>query len=430
MKRLCLIFAVAVLAIPLSFVTAAWAAVTEQVLFNFHGGAYGNVPGFFVRDASGNIYGTLGEGGNTTCTGGCGLVYKLTPSNGHYVESIIHAFTGGNDGASPSGILMDANGNLFVSAPYGGVTKCLHGCGAIVEFSPIKAGGYKMTVLFDFAGGIGGNLPQLTMMDAQGNLYGFANAGTSGEVFQLSSSGDTWTKKALYIFKGGTDGVAGFPYVIDASGNIYGVAGRGGITNSNCSSGCGVVFELTPTVSGMWTESVLYSFTGTPDGANPNTLLTDGNGNFFGTTENGGTGTNAKCGNFTPFGCGTLFELSPSSGGYTETVLHDFNAVLDGYIPDALVMDGSGNLFEASFSGGVGGSGVALEFTLGSDGIWEYTNLHSFADGKGGGIPFELLLDSSGNVFGGTAIGGSQNFGTLFELSRTATKASDSHAQN
>jgi len=208
---------------------------------------------------------------------------------------------------------------------------------------------------------------------------------------------------------------------MDANGNIFGSAEFGG--NPACNDGCGVVFELTPNSNGTWTESVLYTFAGAPgDGAFPGPLTPDGKGNIFGTTAYGGDGTNSVCLETNPVGCGTLFELSPSSGGgYTETVLHDYNSVLDGNNPGGpLLIDGGGNLYVASAFGGVGSAGVVLEFTLGTDGIWQYTTLHSFANGNGGGLPSVLLLDSSDNVYGETYLGGSKGDGVVFELSPAA----------
>lgn len=102
----------------------ARAADTEKVVFNFQGGAYGSGPANIVRDSAGNIYGALSAGGNTTCTATCGVVYQLSPNaSGQLVESILHVFTGGNDGAQPNRLFMDAKGNLFVSAFVGGLTK-------------------------------------------------------------------------------------------------------------------------------------------------------------------------------------------------------------------------------------------------------------------------------------------------------------------
>ena len=390
-------------------------AQTEKVLFNIQGGAYGAYPQSFARDAAGNIYGALVQGGNATCSIDCGVIFKLAPNaSGQNVETILHTFTNGNDGAQPNSIVVDSSGNLFVSTWAGGVTTCHQGCGAIVELSPIHTGGWSTTVLYDFTGGPNGQKPVVTMMDPQGNLYGFEIGGSYDQIFQLSpSSSGTWTHKTIYKFLGGTDGGIGYPRFMDANGNIFGTAGEGG--NTACLGGCGLIFELSPSSSGTWTKTTIYTFAGVPDAAFPTAIVPDGAGNIFGTTGYGGAGSNSLCQEVK--GCGTLYELSPSSGGgYTETILHSFNYALDGNYPSSLIFDASNNLYTTLSGGGVGGRGLAEEFTLGSDGIWEYTILHAFSNNKGGGNPFELQLDTSGDVFGITTSGGSKNFGVVFDI--------------
>ncbi len=417
-KFSCYLAALALAAI--AFTLTAFAGDTEKVLLNVQGGAYGRDPGNVVQDAAGNIYGILAVGGNTTCSTTCGILYKLTPGTNGMTETIIHVFTGGDDGAQPHNLLIDANGNLYVAAQAGGSTKCLQGCGAIDEFSPIKSGGYKMTVLYDFTGGTEGGRPSIDFMDSQGNIYGFL-IHSYGLVFELSpSSSGTWTEKSIYSFTGGDDGAFGFPQLMDASGNIIGTAGSGG-TGTACNGGCGVIFQLSPNSNGTWTESILYNFTGAPDGAFPVGLVQDSAGNLFGTTSYGGDGTSSTCTELTPPGCGTVFELQPSSGGYTETILHSFNDVLDGGYPSEPLIDSSGDLYIPNLGGGVGTGGVVLEFTPPTSGPWMYTILHSFgADGLGGTGPESLFLGSGGIVYGQTVSGGTKNDGVVFELSPTA----------
>src|SRR5580658_4388294 len=141
-----------VFAISLLFVSAiAWAS-SENVLHTF---AYtdGAQPGYgVVLDAAGNLYGTTGTGGNTVCGGyGCGLVFKLTPSaGGEWNESIIYAFTGGDDGYYPdSPLIFDAAGNLYGTAYAGGGS----GNGTIFKLTPSANGSWKFSILHTFAGG-------------------------------------------------------------------------------------------------------------------------------------------------------------------------------------------------------------------------------------------------------------------------------------
>jgi len=413
----------------LTLATVASAQYTETMLVNFVGIGYGYDANDLVRDSSGNLYSIVVSAANTNCNkGSCGQIIKLSPnSTGHYTETSIHTFSGGTGGYTPSQLIAASGGILYGSANYGGIVGagCKRGCGLIFELKPLPAGGYSFTVLYSFANSIDGETPFLTLMDSAGNLYGGTAGGThsKGTIFRLSpSSGGTWTKTTLYNFLGGTDGTYGNPFVIDASGNLFGVSGEGG-TSTACTLGCGYVFELSPSTSGSWTESVVYSFNGAPDGATPMTLLSDGAGNLWGTTYAGGSGTNTQCTQFTPFGCGALFELSPnSSGGWTETVQHNFNYTLDGQYPVTLAADGSGNLYTTLYSGGVASHGVVLKFAFNSsDGLWEYTTLHSFANGKGGGGPYFMTVDPAGNVFGTLLFGGSKGLGGIYELSPPAS---------
>src|SRR5260370_6321423 len=142
------------------------------------------------------------------------------------------------------------------------------------------------------------------------------------------AAGSDSSEKVLYSFRGGSDGA--YPVgalVADKAGNLYGTTSEGG--SSNCSAGCGVVFELTPpsTQGGAWTETVLYRFTGGSDGAAPESnLIFDAVGNLYGTTAGGGDASSD----------GTVFQLTPPStpgGTWTETVLYRFAGGSDGKIP-------------------------------------------------------------------------------------------------
>jgi uncharacterized repeat protein (TIGR03803 family) len=163
--------------------------------------------------------------------------------------------------------------------------------------------------------------------DSAGNLYGVTEYGGTkgfcaegcGTVFQLKKYSGTWQFNEIYQFTGGSDGfgpLAGL--TMDSAGNLYGTAYQGGANSQ------GVVYELSPGAGGSWTQSVLWAFQGTAsnDGAFPaSQMVFDSSGNLYGTTELDGTGT---CGAFNT--CGTVFMLSPnSSGGWTESILYNFN---------------------------------------------------------------------------------------------------------
>jgi uncharacterized repeat protein (TIGR03803 family) len=249
-------------------------------------------------------------------------------------------------------------------------------------------------------------------MDASGNLYGTTLVGGAhgaGEVFELSPSvGGSWTETVIYSFTGGLDGAnpAYADVIFDAAGNLYGTTAGGGAFN------LGTVFELTPTESG-WSESVLYSFGGGADGANPNAgLVFDEEGDLYGTTSSGGYSS-----------AGTVFELTPvSDGKWTETVIHTFN-VKDGQDPaGGLVLDRRGNVYGVTQNGGHQGVGVVFQLVHSSSGHWAEKVLHTFTGGNDGGYPYaeRLIFDRLGNLYGTTNGGGAFQLGTVFRLSPTA----------
>jgi uncharacterized repeat protein (TIGR03803 family) len=201
--------------------------------------------------------------------------------------------------------------------------------------------------------------------------------------------------------------------ITDSAGNRYGTTGAGGSYDG------GAVFELSPNGSGGWTEKLLYSFkTFGGDGTSPSygNLILDSHGNLYGTTTGGGG--SANCG---PYGCGTVFELSPGQGGsWTEAVLHNFGTGTDGYQPDAgLIFDSAGNLYGTTGSGGANGAGTVFEMSPRQGGGWTETVLYSFnPNGTDAyGPEAGLIFDAHGNLYGVTNQGGVNYEGAVFELS-------------
>ncbi len=248
------------------------------------------------------------------------------------------------------------------------------------------------TVLYSFANTTDGNFPYSgVILDKQGNLYGttvdggnLATCGGNGcgEVFEIHHNSDgTWSDRSLYAFAGPSgDGAAPWSTLLsDSRGHLFGMTYYGG--NGACSigqyPGCGVVYELTHSASGGWTESVLYNFQGGTDGAYPQaTLVMDNLGNLYGTTSVGGGSSVCLLGT-TPAGCGTVFELSPSSGGsWIETVLYRFQGNFDGASPSGGVMlDGAGSLY--GVTGGGGSNSCRQYFKDGQDCGLVYKLRHS-----------------------------------------------------
>jgi uncharacterized repeat protein (TIGR03803 family) len=214
----------------------------------------------------------------------------------------------------------------------------------------------------------------------------------------------------LYSFGSGTDGLnPDGSLIFGASGNLYGTTLSGG------TYGRGTVFELSPDSLGGYTETLLHSFSDTDgDGAAPPAgLVIDAVGNLYGTTQQGGV-----------FDYGTVFELSPESGGAWSTkILHSFNQSpksQDGWGPLAgLVRDSSGNLYGTTEFGGNHNAGAVFEVSPQPGGNWSEKVIHSFGNvRKDGTNPFDsLIFDSSGNLYGTTVAGGNKLYGTVFELS-------------
>jgi uncharacterized repeat protein (TIGR03803 family) len=231
-----------------------------------------------------------------------GTIFELSPTtDGHWQETTLESFTL-KDGAYPAGnAVFDAAGNLYGATELGGDFNA----GTVFELSPSPGGTWTYTVLYSFTGKADGYDPSSSVIfDAAGNLYGTTIEGGAfgdGTVFEMSPNPDgTWTETVLYSFQGGLDG--SFPssstLTFDKAGNLYGETFGGG--NDRCPGGCGVVFELSPTEGGSWTESVPGWFNGT-DGWSPwQSLVFDAAGNLYGTTQDGGA-----------YGDGVVFELKP-----------------------------------------------------------------------------------------------------------------------
>src|SRR5579872_297343 len=269
----------------------------ETVLYSFTGGHDGGNPfSTVIFDPDGNLYGTTEIGGDTEgCDigdmNGCGVVFKISPS-GKF--TVLHRFNG-YDGADPAGgLVRDEGGNLYGTTTAGGITSCHNGgCGTVFKLSPSG----KETVLLKFnLPGTGGIFPNGPLIrDASGNLYGTTTWGGDmscadqagcGTVFRLDKAGK---ETVLYKFKDDANGaLPNGPLLWDADGNLYGTSSLGGILSCNGGDGCGTIFKLT--ASGNITT--LYKFKGEADGAHPNGgLVRDSAGHLYGTTQGDFQGT-------------------------------------------------------------------------------------------------------------------------------------------
>jgi uncharacterized repeat protein (TIGR03803 family) len=241
----------------------------ETVLHRFSAGADGAFPqAGLVIDASGALYGTASAGGSV----GGGVVFKMVGKK----ETVLHSFTGGKDGDEPaSGLLPDAAGNLYGTAAFGGDIDC--GCGVV-----FKLAGKHLSVLHSFKGPPDGAKPVAgVIMDAEGNLYGTTiDGGTQGNLGTVFEVTQADKESVLYRFRREQNGFSPVGLVRDAQGNLYGTTAGGGLI------GAGVVFEITSDGK----EKILHNFcTGDcSDGAYPNDLIMDVQGNLYGTTFGGG----------------------------------------------------------------------------------------------------------------------------------------------
>jgi uncharacterized repeat protein (TIGR03803 family) len=364
--------------IALTLIAATpWAhGQTYSVIYTFTGGTDGaNPTGTLVRDGAGNLYGTTYTGGSTGCAPGtgCGTVFEFTKAG---KLKVLYSFKGANDGGNPTtGLVRDSAGNLYGTADYAGQF------GAGVAYVVPKTGG--QTVLYAFKSGPSDVSPHLSALtrDSAGNLYGTGEIGGAngvGAVFEISGG----TEKLLYSFRNGSnDGGAPQGGVVrDSAGNLYGSTAFGG------TNGVGTVFKLSP--SG--TESWLYSFPGNPGEQIAYAgVIRDSKGNLYGTTYNGGAfGSN-----------GTVYELNKSG---TQTFLFSFNQGDGGEPYAGLVRDKAGNLYGTTTMGGANAAGAVFKI----DASGHETVLHSFAVTDGADPYGGLVLDSAGNLYGVARDGG------------------------
>jgi len=330
-------------------VPCAKAQYTVKTLVNFNtGGAGSNPESSLVFDAAGSLYGTTAEQTN---------VFQLSPnSDGTWTENVLWTSAGGSDPSNiRPGIVFDSAGNIYATSYNGGTI----GCGTVFKLTHNSGGNWSESNLVSFG-------------------CGFNNDDLNG---------------ALPV--GGV--------TLDSAGNLYGGTTQGGTGNN------GVIYQLTPNSDGSYTENVIHNFTGGNDGAYPDHpfLIFDSKGNLYGSAALGGEG---NCTLFGTSTCGTIFEMTPQSGGtWSFKVIHTFTGGTDGGNPEGtLVFDKSGNLYGTTYSGGQYGFGVAFKLIPHANGKWGETVLHAFNDKGGDGTnPLGgVIFDSAGSLYGTTTYGG------------------------
>ena len=370
-------------------------AQTLTTLYSF-GGPDGTTPiASLVQADDGNFYGTTYAGGGT----GNGTVFRISPAGS---LTNLYSFTGGSDGYRPYGLVRGTDGNFYGTTERGGTSNN----GTVFRISPSGS----LTNLYSFTGGGDGGIPYAGLVrGSDGFFYGTTHAGGTstncnfgcGTVFRISPSGSVTN---LHSF-GGADGANPYAALVQGNdGHFYGTTQFGG---TNGTTGFGTVFRISP--SGNFTS--LHSFTGGSDGALPLGSLVQGvDGNFYGTTREGGTS-----------GTGTVFRISPNG---TLTNLYSFSGGNDGAFPYAGLVQGSDGYFYGSTPfGGTSTNcpeGCGIVFRISPDG--SLTNLHSFGGGDGAVLDAGLVQGSDGYFYGASGAGGASTncygggCGTVFRL--------------
>jgi uncharacterized protein YceK len=413
--RICfvLIFAlVLVVGLAVTFATTAQAQ-TETTLYSFTGASDGYAPfGGLLLNSSGNLYGTTFFGGTVSgACNGCGTVFQLTRNAGTWTFDTLHSFAGSpTDIDHPSGqMVFDRAGNIYGTAEEGGGSN--NCCGGIFELSHSQSWAESLISIFHRNNGqspVGLTYHERSLYGTttfgratQGNQTGF------GTVYQLSQKDGVWERSIIYAFTGESDGYEPNGWLaFDQQGNLYGSTPYGG-------NGSGDVYELGPTAS-EWDLNVIAD-------VSSGSMIFDQSGNLYGSLPGGGS---SNC----LGGCGSIVELQNTGTGWNVITLYEFADVTDGEEPGSLVFDANGNLYGTTFLGGTGtcqffqfsGCGTVFKLTPGSSG-WQKTTLYNFMGGSDGEFPngAPLVMDSSGNLYGGTVGGityGTAGYGTIYEI--------------
>jgi uncharacterized repeat protein (TIGR03803 family) len=354
-----------------------------------------------VFDGKGNLYGTTSGGGAF----GYGTVFELIPQGeGAWAENILHSFKNNDpDGTGPiGGLVFDPLGNLYGTTVGGGNQS--HG--TVFELTP-DLSEWIETVLLSFPATQ--CCPQSTLIiGKRGSLYGI----DPGAAYELTHSPSGWRMAILHVFPGQQgDGIEPFgAMVVDGTGNLYGTTEHGG-TSTDCGGGCGTVYEIQHLPNGTWKESVIHSFPAfTGDGTFPgfaDKLAIEKAGNLYGTA-GGGAGN-----------VGVIFRLHPvGDGTWTETILHAIKYRQNGSGPSSgVVMDAAGILYGTTIAGGDASCDCGVVYKLVPvHGQWVYIVLHRFIGSDGAQPDANLTLDGKGNIFGTTATGGANGAGVVFEI--------------
>ncbi len=356
---------------------------------------------------------------------GLGLFLALTMFAQAQTFTVLHNFTGGQDGKTPNtGLTMDRAGNLYGTTSYGGYQsnsdcKDLGGCGVV--FKMARGGsGWIFTPLYLFQGVFNhgdGSIPYSPVIfGSNGAMYGTTTHGGLGDgcndgcgtVFKLTPPSNVckgflcyWNETQINLFNN-TDGA--YPsgtLAFDSAGNLYGTTRGGGLDSY------GTIYQLV--ASADWKENALYSFTQNGTGGQyPGSGVTiDPAGNLYGTTFDGGSGS-----------FGAVFQLAPTQSGWILNTVYSFSEFNLGFGNDSgVILDSAGNLYGATINGNPDGDAYVYELSP-SGNSWNYTTLYIFPQSLGGGPAANLTMDAAGNLYGTTqGLGETNNpWGNVFKL--------------
>jgi uncharacterized repeat protein (TIGR03803 family) len=372
---------------------------------------YGSLDGSYavqppIQGSDSNFYGTTYEGG----VDGNGTVYMMTPQG---TLTTLYNFQG-YDGIGPRGLLIETNGLFYGTTKQGGANITAEDlcCGTVFTITPQGT----LTTLYSFSGTDGQTADAGLVPNGHGAFYGTTYGGGTATTQYTGTAEDSYgdsvqnppgtaytvtpqgTLTTLHSFSGPDGANPGKEAIVGTDGNLYGTTLFGGANDA------GTVY----TISSAGTFTLLYSFTGGDDGAYPKAQLVLGtDGNFYGTTLNGGGKAGLKrCG---AIGCGTVFKITPQG---TLTTLHDFDGDPEPAIPGSLTLGSDGNFYGTSYAGGTNHNGTV--YTITPQGA--VTTLYQF-DVLDGNEPLGgLTLASDGNYYGTTSAGGPFGQGTVFRV--------------
>jgi len=410
MKRIALLagtlFSILLLPIPRT------EAANETVIYSFSNvlGTDGMLPHAGLIDAKGMFYGTTTYGGLGNYD--AGALYAFDRKTG--AETVLYSFGNGTDGRYPRSGLINVQGALYGTTSLGGVGSCSEGCGTVFAFNPTTG---AEAVVYSFMGGTDGNSPTAGLIavpsptDAKEMLYGTTFVGGSGNcgtgvgngcgtVFSLDLK--TGAETVLHTFQNdGVDGNNPLAGLIELDGKLYGTTTMGGYPGAGCGSdGCGTVFSIDPNTG---TETVVYTFQGGTDGADPEGGLINVKGTLYGTTTYGGD--DKDCTGYYS-GCGTVFVLNPSTGA--ENVLYAFTG--DGS-PTAALLHVNGKLYGTTSGTGCCGTVFSFDLKTGVETLLYTCRGHPDCE-----YPTSPLINVKGTLYSTSVQGGTYDAGALFSI--------------